>query len=302
MEQSTKTAVALGLFDGVHAGHRAVLRAACRQRKQGLVPGVFTFRSEMAARKGAAGYLYTTDQKLWLLKNECHMEQVYAPPFEFVCDMSGEAFAEHILCEQMQAAYVCCGADFRFGQGACYGVAELRMLGKQYGFAVEVVDAVCMDGVTVSSSEIRTALQQGDLERANRLLSAPYLLLEHVTHGAQLGRTIGFPTTNQLFHEGQLVPKYGVYASRTRTPDGWHTSITNIGMKPTVQYHGLPLAETYIDGYQGDLYGRKLQVVLTAFLREERRFGSVEALTTQMQRDLAVCRQLSRRCHETDTL
>ncbi|MDE5564986.1 MAG: riboflavin biosynthesis protein RibF [Oscillospiraceae bacterium] len=289
MEQSQKTAVALGLFDGVHAGHRVVLQAAYQQQAHGLVPGVFTFRSEMAAKKGAE-YLYTTDQKLWLLKNDCGMELIYAPPFELICGMSGEAFSEHILCEQMQAAYVCCGADFRFGQGARCGVTELQTLGKRYGFAVEVVNAVCMDGVTVSSSEIRTALRQGDLQRANLLLGEPYLLLEHVRHGAQLGRKIGFPTANQLFHEGQLVPKYGVYVSRTRTPDGWYPSITNIGMKPTVHYDGLPLAETYIDGYTGDLYGVKLQVVLIEFLREERKFGSVEELTTQMQQDIAACR------------
>ena len=113
---------------------------------------------------------------------------------------------------------------------------------------------------------------------------------QEVVHGAQLGRTIGFPTLNQVFAEGQLVPKFGVYASKTCVDGVDYPSLTNIGMKPTVQYDGLPLAETYVIGYAGDLYGKVVPVSLLRFLRPEQKFASVEELTAQMQRDLASCR------------
>lgn len=302
MSIQKKAAVALGLFDGVHEGHRAVLQAAYRQKKNGMVPSVFTFRSEMAAQKQAPGFIYSTNLKIWLLENDCGMERIYAPPFELICSMSGDEFVRSILHERMNAAYVCCGKDFRFGKDAKWDVEDLKKLGERYGFTVDVIDDVRIGGETVSSREIRELLTQGDLKKANLLLGEPYLLRGEVREGAHLGHTIGFPTANQRFREGQLVPKYGVYASETRTPDGsWHRSVTNVGMKPTVNYDGLPLAETYIDEFSGSLYGERIQVVLTKLLREEMKFDSTEALQQQMEKDLIARWQLSKSYHQSDT-
>ena len=302
MSIQKKAAVALGLFDGVHEGHRAVLQAALRQKKNGLVPSVFTFRSEMASQKHAPGYLYTTNLKTWLLENTCGMERIYAPPFELICAMSGDEFVRSTLHERMNAAYVCCGKDFRFGRDARWDVTDLQKLGGRYGFTVEVIDDVRIGGVTVSSSEIRRLMAEGDLKKANLLLGEPYMLRGTVKEGAGLGHTIGFPTANIPFKEGQLVPKFGVYASETRTPDGtWHLSVTNIGMKPTVHYDGMPLSETYIDGYVGTLYGEKIRIVLTKLLREEMQFDSVEALQAQMEKDMVQRWQLSKTYHLSDT-
>ena len=295
-------AVALGLFDGVHQGHRAVLQAAVRQKKNGLIPGAFTFHAEMSAMKNAPGYLYPTDLKIHILETECGMERIYAPPFEMVCEMSGEDFVREILCRRMNAAYAVCGNDFRFGKDARWDAEDLRRLGEKAGIAIEIVDDVRCGGEKVSSSAVRSLLLEGDIKHANLLLGAPYTIFGAVIHGAALGGSIGFPTINQIFRKGQIVPRYGVYAAEAQTPDGrWHRALTNIGMKPTVHYEGMPLAETHILGYEGDLYGQDVAVVLTKAIREERQFESVEALREQMEKDLGVVSQLSKSYHDTDT-
>lgn len=291
MQSQKRTAAALGFFDGVHLGHRSVLAAAYQQKSNGLVPCAFTFPAEFASGKksAASGYLYTTEQKKHILRQECGMKSVICPPFSEVCMMEGETFVREILCEKLHAAYVCCGEDFRFGHRAACGVQELRVLGERYGFAVDVIPEVCADGKSVSSGAIRQFLLNGEMEQANALLGSPYCIRQTVTHGAQLGRTIGFPTANQIFAKGQLVPRFGVYASETIVDGVNYPSLTNIGMKPTVQYDGMPLAETYIIGFAGDLYGKDLQVILHRFVRPEQKFSSVSELTAQMQRDLAAC-------------
>lgn len=285
------TAVALGLFDGVHLGHRAVLAAAKRQEKNGLVPCVFTFDAESAVRKGTGGYLYPTAVREHILHTGCGFAQVLSVSFGELRGMSGEDFAVQILRGRLSAAFVCCGRDFRFGRDAACGAGELAAFGQKYGFATEIVADVQAHGVTVSSRGIRSLLTAGEPERAAALLGSPYRIVQEVTHGAQLGRTIGFPTINQLFRDGQLVPRYGVYASRVTLPDGQvFPALTNIGIKPTVDYHGMPLAESYLDGFRGDLYGKTVQTELLRFLRPEQRFASVEALTAQMEQDLAASR------------
>ena len=128
-----RTAVALGLFDGVHLGHRAVLGAACAQKKQGLIPCAFTFPPESTAKKGAAGYIYSESEKSLLLCSDCGVERVVSPRFEDICGMDGDSFAGEILRGEMNAAFVCCGRDFRFGKGASCGADELRSFGERSG-------------------------------------------------------------------------------------------------------------------------------------------------------------------------
>lgn len=296
-----RTAAALGLFDGVHLGHRAVLRAAAAQKANGLIPAAFTFQPDLAAVKGAGGFLYPAALKAALLREECGIESICAPAFSAVAALSGEDFVRDILCGEMHAAYICCGRDFRFGKGAACGVTELRQYAQHCGIAVEVVEDVESDGGKVSSSRIRTLLESGDIAAANTLLGSPYRLRSEIVHGAHLGHTIGFATVNQSFAPGQLVPRFGVYASETYTPEGWKLSVTNIGIKPTVGYTGLPLAETHILNFNGDLYGQVLDVVLTEFLRGEQKFDSLETLRLQLHADIARRRQLSGNYHRPNT-
>lgn len=298
--EATPTAIALGLFDGVHLGHRAVLQAALRQAERGLSPMVFTFPAETAARKGA-GYLYPTETRNALLYACGAFSALHIPDFSQVRDLDGETFVRTLLHERDHAAFVSCGRDFRFGKGAAWNTEDLIRFGRQYGFTVEIVEDVAADGEKISSTRIRRLLQAGDTAGANALLGEPYRITQTVSHGAHLGNTIGFATINQVYAPGQLVPKFGVYASETKTPDGWRASITNIGIKPTVDYQGAPLAETHILDYEGDLYDRDVTVILTAFLRSERKFDSIAALTAQLQADTHERRQLSGNYHLINT-
>ncbi|MBQ4378371.1 MAG: hypothetical protein II821_04150 [Treponema sp.] len=163
----------------------------------------------------------------------------------------------------------------------------MEQFGKWFGFRLHLIEDVLKDGIKVSSTEIRKLLLNGEIRKANAFLGEPYQIRQEVTHGAQLGRTIGFPTINQFFEAGQLVPNFGVYASETKLDTGrFFSSLTNIGMKPTVNYQGIPLAETYLKGFSGDLYGKKPAVTLLRFIRPEMKFDSVQALTEQMTKDL----------------
>lgn len=281
------TAIALGVFDGIHLGHKAVLNAVYDlYRDKGRMPGVCTFQSEkMSIHKSTAGYLYSSEMKERLLK-DAGMQFIWMPSFEKIRHMDGRKFAQKIL-HDFYAKDVCCGKNFRFGENASCDVHDLKEFGKWFGFQVHVIEDIRKENVIVSSTEIRKLLLNGEIETANVFFGEPYQIRQEVSHGAKLGRTIGFPTVNQLFEVGQLVPKFGVYASEAHLPDGRvYSSLTNIGLKPTVKYQGLPLAETYLKNFSGDLYGQKITVKLLRFIRPEMKFDSVAMLTEQMTKDL----------------
>lgn len=290
-----KTSVALGLFDGVHLGHRAVLELALKNAVNGRAPSVFTFMPDTVLRKqtGADGYIYPQAEKERILK-ALGFGMIYSPPFSEICGMTGEEFAENILAKKMNAEAVCCGTDFRFGKNASCGVGELKKLGERYGFEVFTAEDVMLDGNIVSSGLIRRLLGDGDVKAAEKYLSAPYSVCGEVVSGAHIGRTIGFPTANQLFEDGQLVVRFGVYASRVTVDGKAFPAMTNIGIKPTVDYDGKPLAETHIIGFSGDIYGKKIRTSLVEFIRPEKKFSSVEELKHQIKDDMrAVCECIS---------
>ncbi len=286
--EKRKSAVALGLFDGVHLGHRAVLDLAIEQKKNGLIPYVFTFNPTMVLRKskGKYGYIYNHLSKYHILSNLGFKSHIMSVSFEEVCGLSGEEFVKNILVDGMNAGIVCCGNNFRFGKNASCEVNELYELGGKYGFEVKVADDVVYEGETVSSTAVRNMLLNGDTVRAWRFLGSPYTISKEVVHGAELGRTIGFPTINQVFSKGQLVLKYGVYASRVCIDGCYYRAMTNIGMKPTVNYSGMPLAETHIIEFSGDLYGRNIDTEIMEFIRPEQKFSSVDELKRQIAEDM----------------
>lgn len=279
------TAVALGLFDGVHLGHRAVLKAAADQSENGLVSAAYTFVPETASYKnGSSGYIYGMKTKLWLI-GECGVKHMNFTYFELVRELSGEEFAGRVLHDKLNAAFVSCGRDFRFGCGASCGVEELRSFGKRYGFEVQVVEDVTLGGDVVSSSGIRRLLSKGSIEKANALLGRDYVISGSVADGNHIGRTIDFPTINQPFAAGQLVPAYGVYSGSTCIDGEVYRTVTDIGVKPTIGGERSPLAETHILGFSGDLYGRDIRVSLDGFIRPEMKFSSLDELKAQIKRD-----------------
>lgn len=285
--EKIKSAVALGLFDGVHLGHRAVLNIAV---ESGFVPSVFTFNPSAVAKKSESGYIYGSYERSKLLR-ECGIEKILSVGFSDLCSLSGEEFVKNILIDEMNAGFVCCGNNFRFGKNAYCGVNELREFGRKYGFDVAVADDVVYEGETVSSTAIRNMLLNGNTIKAWQFLDEPYTINKKVVHGAELGRTIGFPTINQIFSKGQLVPKFGVYASQVLIDGYYYRAMTNIGMKPTVNYGGMPLAETHIIDFSGDLYGRNIDTRIMEFIRPEQKFSSVDELKRQIAEDMEDIKQ-----------
>lgn len=279
-----KRSVALGIFDGVHLGHRAVMKMT----ENSGIPAVFTFNNtSLPTKQGRMiEYIYTDAQKEALIR-ALKIREIFSENFSDIRNMSGSEFAENIIVRKLGAASVACGRDFRFGRDASCGINELSVLGRRYGFEVMVAEDVLCGGEPVSSGRIRSLLGQGDVIAAAELLDRSYMISGRIVHGRQIGRTLDFPTINQLFAEGQLIPCCGVYASETVIGGYDYDSVTNIGVKPTVGGENKPLAETHIIGFSGDLYGKELDVELRRFLRPEVKFNSLEELREQISKDVS---------------
>lgn len=279
-----KRAVALGIFDGVHLGHREVMRLT----ENSGIPAVFTFNNtSLHTKQGRMiEYIYTDEQKAALIR-ELGIRDILSEDFSDIHDMSGEEFAENILAGKLKASSVACGRDFRFGRDASCGINELVVLGRKYGFEVRVAEDVLYGGKAVSSGRIRSLLSEGNVTEAAELLGRSYMISGRIVHGRQIGRTLDFPTVNQLFSEGQLLPRFGVYASSVLIDGRHYESVTNIGVKPTIEGERSPLAETHIIDFSGDLYGRELNVELRGFIRSEVKFNSLEELKEQISRDIS---------------
>ena len=273
------TAVALGLFDGVHRGHQAVIRAAADCAPE-LMPAVFTFRFDTRAvvTKKQFGTLLRPELKAKKLE-ENGIRFMLEPPFSTIMKMEPESFIQGILFNFMHAKAVFCGEDFRFGKNAAGDTRLLRSACEKNSVRFEIVRPVLDDGVPVSSTRIRAALREGDVPLANRLLGSPYMTCGTVVHGRHMGHSLGFPTINQLFSPEDLIPRFGVYATIVEVDGKEYVGATDIGVKPTVGDGYAPAAETFILGYDGDLYGRNIVVRYYAFLRGEKRFDSLEELT-----------------------
>ena len=279
-------AVAIGVFDGVHRGHMAVIDSAAALESEGLVPAAFTFSMADSPKRG--GMLISDELKReYLLK--AGIKRIESPKFADFAEMDGESFVRETLIGRMNAAAVCCGGDFRFGCGRACGIGELREICARFGVRVYVAPEVTDGGEPVSSSRIRAAIAEGDIEAANRMLGREYEFELEVRHGRRLAGRLGFPTINQIWPESFVLPRFGVYASRAFLGEKSYTAVTNIGVKPTVVEDGGEgvLAETYIEGFSGDLYGSRVRVALLGFMRPERRFGSIDELKAQIKQDAA---------------
>lgn len=275
------SAVAVGLFDGVHRGHRALL-SLCRREasRRGLSAVVLTFDDDPGLKPGAAR-ITTLPERLALFR-DTGMDAAVVLSFSAVRDMTPEAFTERILTGALSARLAVVGYNFRFGRGAAAGAEELAALMRRAGG-----DALCLppetlpDGSPVSSSRVREAVAAGDMPLAAALLGRPYSLTLPVIHGRAIGRTVGLPTVNQEIPAGLLLPKRGVYAGETLVFGRAYPAVTNVGTRPTVSGEGLSL-ETHIIGFSGDLYGETPTVRLFSYLRGERKFASLDDLKTEI--------------------
>jgi riboflavin kinase / FMN adenylyltransferase len=287
--------LALGNFDGFHLGHQAVVgRAVARgfHERRPVIVATFDPHPVNYFKPGLPPFRLTTlDQRERLF---AHAGADAMLVFEFgaeLASMDAEEFVSGVLGRRIGAAGVVTGDDFSFGKGRKGDVRLLERVGREHGVIAEAVPQVMIDGERVSSGRIREALVAGDLGTATRLLTRDYAIEGVVQRGDARGRELGYPTANLALGDYQR-PKYGIYAVRVTLEDGSeHPGVASLGVRPTFQ-PPQELLEAHLFGFDGDLYGRRIEVALHAFIREERKFESVETLMAEMRRDEAAARTL----------
>ena len=287
--------VALGNFDGFHLGHQAVVsRAVARafHERRPVIVATFDphpvryFKPEVPPFR-----LTSLDQREKLF---AHAGADAMLVFEFgtkLASTSAEDFVSQLLAGRIGAAGVVTGDDFTFGRGRTGNVATLKTLGAHSGIAAEAVAQVLVDGERVSSGRIRDALIAGETGTATRMLSRPYAIEGVVQCGDQRGRELGYPTANLKLGD-YLRPKYGIYAVRVTLDDGSEVpGVASLGVRPTFE-PPQELLEAHLFDFDGDLYGRTIEVSLHAYIREEKKFADVGALVAHMADDVAEARRL----------
>jgi riboflavin kinase/FMN adenylyltransferase len=281
--------VTIGVFDGVHRGHRALLTAA---RATDLPVVALTFDPHPAAVFSPGRLpelLGTLDERIARLSAAGADRVVVARFDRALAAQTPETFAQEILARRLGAQVVVVGTDFRFGCDRRGDIETLRALGVRLGFSVTVVPPVFVDGIPARSTTVRQMLSGGEADEAARLLGRAYTLSGTVVRGRQLGRTIGYPTANLSWEDGLLVPAAGIYAGYARREDStvWRTAIS-IGTNPTVVDGGPSTVEAYLmDGFAGDLYDQRLDLAFVHRLRATVTFESLDALIAQIGRDVA---------------
>lgn len=278
-----RTAVALGFFDGLHTGHMKVVEETFRH--DGLCPAVFTFHSDTALpKRERIENLLTNDMKLERLE-QAGVQYIYSPDFESVKEYTALDFIEKVLIKIMNAKVVVCGFDFRLGAGGGSDANELKQLCGGYGIEVVIIPPFSLDGCVVHSTAVKNLIRSGEIKKANKLLGYDFSIEGKVIEGNRIGRTINSPTINQLYPENIIMPRFGVYKSVALINGRRMPSVTNIGVKPTVDYKEKPLAETHILDYDGNLYGRNIRISLLDFIRPEQKFDGIESLKRQLEQD-----------------
>ena len=287
-----KTVIALGFFDGVHRGHGALLRkAAERAGELDAAPAVFTFdRSPKEFVTGKPVLLINSnDDRRDIIRRVYGIQRVIFAPFDReMMTMPWQDFITELLVKQYGAVHLVAGHDYRFGHKNEGTVERLREKCRELGLGCDIIPKVELEGITVSSTYIRTLLEQGDVERAALFLGHPHCLSQTVRHGQRLGRTIGIPTVNLAVPAHVLTPERGVYITRAFLPDGRSCpGVTNVGTRPTVTDGDTVSVETYLLGFDGDLYGQTVRLEFHKRLRGEVKFPSLEALRLEILRNVA---------------
>ena len=273
-----KTAVTIGKFDGLHRGHQKLvdrIRGYASDECDSVLCAFDMHRDAIMTNRERREHL---EGKIdWLI--DC-------PFTEQLRNMEAEDFIRDILFGKLNAAHVVVGNDFVFGHEKRGSVAMLEKYAAEYGYTVDVVEKERYQDMIISSTYIRDALAQGDVQLAERLLGYPYELTGPVRHGKQLGRTLGFPTMNIEPEAQKILPRYGVYACRVKIDGKWYNGVGNAGVKPTVTDERRRLFEVYVYGYEGDAYGKEVTARFCGFERPEVKFGSVEELKEQVMKDM----------------
>lgn len=288
--------IALGFFDGVHLGHGALLRRAAEEaQKRGCESAVFTFdRPPKEVITGVPCPLINSpEDRAELVKRLYGIDEMIMVPFDDEMRTTPwDRFVTDILVGRYGAVHLVAGHDHHFGHRNQGSPELLKEKCAELGLGCDIIPAVTLDGVTVSSTHIRKLLEEGDVETARAFLGHPHVLTQTVGHGRQLGRTIGIPTANLVAPPHVLLPKRGVYAAKITLPDGRaFGGVTNVGVRPTVNNGQDVTVEPWILDFDGDLYGQAIRVEFFRRLRDERKFESLDALRSQIETDAVKTRE-----------
>jgi riboflavin kinase/FMN adenylyltransferase len=276
--------LAVGEFDGVHLGHREVIRGA---------DTVLTFEPHprtVVAPDAAPKLLTTLAIKADLIAS-LGVEDLVVIPFDgSFAAQTAQEFIDHVLVERLGAQRVSVGENFRFGNRAR---GDAALLASQDAFATRVVEMVELDGEIISSTHVRGLVAAGDVSAAARFLGAPFHMRGTVAHGDKRGRTLGYPTANLVPDPRLVVPDHGIYACRAKVDGETHVAAVNVGVRPTFKTGRGLLVEAYLLDFDRDIYDRELRLDFLERLRGERRFDSIEALVEQMGRDVSETRRIA---------
>jgi riboflavin kinase / FMN adenylyltransferase len=298
----TKSAVAIGAFDGIHTGHQAIIETAVRRAaEQGCPSVVFTFDrhpAELLRPDKAPPYINTPAQRVELVRALGANYLVIAHFDEALSQQTPEEFAEEILRDRLHACDVVVGHDFRFGRGRVGDPDLLRELGIGLGFAVHALEPVIVLGLPASSTRTREYIAAGEIGSAEALLGHPFILNGTVVKGKQLGRILGFPTANLECTYRQVVPANGIYAvaAKLTLRSQWLFAACSIGVRPTVEDGRTERTiETFLFDFNEDIYGQEMDLRFVEYLRPELKFDGLDALVQQMHADCARAQEILNR-------
>ena len=278
--QMNSSVVALGKFEGLHKGHMLLINKLTQLSKQyDFKSVVFTINIDREKRINLPDERFEILEKSGIdIAAECNFSEEFA-------GISYDSFIKDFLVNKLNAKYVVVGKDFQFGYKRLGTVESLIAYGKKFGFDVIAFDKMKYNNEIISSSAIRELITDGNVIDAYGMLGRYYSITGKVCYGKQLGRTIGFPTANIIPDSGKLLPGFGVYETRLEIDGKIYKGMTNIGNNPTVQKSDNVFVETHIIDYCGDLYNKQIKIEFLRYIREERKFSSVEELTKQLNSD-----------------
>ena len=300
MTNNQTRVIALGFFDGVHLGHGALLRAVTTAADRlGATPCAFTFDQHPgAAITGqSVPLLSSVEDRIWLMRHCYGIKEVIVASFDAMMRMDWEEFIVQYLVQELGVVHVVAGHDFHFGYMGKGNPDRLREKCAQLGIGCDIIPKVVQDGITISSTYIRTLIAQGEMERATQFLGHPHILSDRVVHGKQIGSSsLGFPTVNLRIPEHVIVPAFGVYATRVWFDGQCRCAVTNVGVRPTVDENdGRVTVEGFLLDFDGDLYGHLMRMEFFTYLRGEQKFPSLQALSQEIGRNVEQTRDYFRR-------
>lgn len=281
------TVVALGFFDGCHAGHQAVF-ASCRAlaHKMGAKSAVYTFSSLPKSKDTKC--IFSLDERIRAIRKS-GIDYLCIENFEQIMNVDAQAFLEDILCNRLHAIGACCGFNFRFGKGAVADASILTSFFENRGGCVNICDKILYGESALSSSLLRSFIENGELDALCEVAS-PYSIYATVEHGKELGRTIGIPTINQRIPQDKIVPARGVYITECEIGEDVYASVTNVGVRPSVDLNGQENMETHIIGFDGSLYGSCVRVNFYKKIRDEKKFDSLDELRAEVERNIEMAK------------